>query len=315
MTEYDVTDAITPLDAAVKDGCSATMVEIPFSESYTDPSGCTVNADGYEKWIKLSLKNGWSFREFGYHIDGVYTGWYPNNYWSDHSIHYLSPKAEQLTDRTNEDDSTSSTSSLFYPEGRDDATVSAEVLSACQRMARFVYDDSFEEYMNYGRYGVARGLLVVYSRLERKTEETDIDTMLDKLPFLWSEHHSINYIKLRKSQTLTISTNPSRKRDLGTITGGGNHDVYTPVTLTATPNAGYRFLYWAEKYYAGPNSIISRDNPYTFTMPTDPTTIYAHFDGVTPGIVYNPLVSGNPIAFRRRLADDPAFNPYPIIAR
>lgn len=303
MTEYDVSDMITPLDAAVRDGCTATMVEIPFRESYTDPSGCTVNADGYERWIKLDLKNGWSFREFGYNTDGTYTGWWPNNDWYDGSIHYGDTKVEPRTQRENKDYSTTSTSSLFYPEGRDESTVSAEVLSECQRMARFVYDDSFERYMNFGRNVPVGGLLKQYN-IARRTEKTDLDTMLEKLPFSWGERNSINYIKLRKSQTLTISTNPSRKHDLGTITGGGYHDVYTPVTLTATPNPNYRFLYWAKKYYAKSEDVISRDNPYTLTMPTDPTTIYAHFDGATPGIIYNPLAGGR-IAYRPHRDGDP----------
>lgn len=104
----------------------------------------------------------------------------------------------------------------------------------------------------------------------------------------------------------------------GNVTGGGVFPSGTRITVSATPNQGFRFLYWSKsaKGKYGDSDFLYDRPSMTLTVPAAPSyVIYAHFDGTTPGIIYNPLVSGNPIAFRRRLADDPAFNPYPIIAR
>lgn len=99
----------------------------------------------------------------------------------------------------------------------------------------------------------------------------------------------------------------------GTVTGAGDVVQGSTVEVSATPNNGYRFLYWAKtaasKY--GDSDFLSASATYRFTAPTLASyELYAHFDGVTPGIIYNPLASGNPIAYRPDTADG-----NPIICR
>ena len=57
---------------------------------------------------------------------------------------------------------------------------------------------------------------------------------------------------------------------LGSVTGGGTYDNYSFVTLTATPNPNYHFVYWL----SGGDTITY--NPYTFTVTSD-TVFTAHF--------------------------------------
>lgn len=57
---------------------------------------------------------------------------------------------------------------------------------------------------------------------------------------------------------------------MGSATGGGTYDVYTPVTVTATPTPNHRFLYWL----SGGDTVTA--NPYTFVLYTD-SALVAHF--------------------------------------
>ena len=64
-----------------------------------------------------------------------------------------------------------------------------------------------------------------------------------------------NFIRL---YTVTTSSNPATG---GTTTGNGTFDSGSPVTVTATPSAGYRFVNWSE----GGNSV-STNATYTFSI-------------------------------------------------
>ena len=64
---------------------------------------------------------------------------------------------------------------------------------------------------------------------------------------------TIYNIKVQPSSTLGGST-----------TGGGNHVNGDPVTVTATPNTGYKFTGWKEN-----GQIVSEDSSYTFTVSGD----------------------------------------------
>jgi surface protein len=68
--------------------------------------------------------------------------------------------------------------------------------------------------------------------------------------------------------TIVASVSPESS---GTISGTGNYSFDESVTLTATPNEGYTFVYWAEG-----GAEVSTDAEYTFTA-TDDRTLVANF--------------------------------------
>ncbi len=58
----------------------------------------------------------------------------------------------------------------------------------------------------------------------------------------------------------------------GTVTGGGVMRRGEEVTIEAKPNDGYVFSGWYED-----NSLLSKDNPYTFEMPSNERSLKARF--------------------------------------
>lgn len=58
--------------------------------------------------------------------------------------------------------------------------------------------------------------------------------------------------------TITATIDPP---DAGTVTGAGEYQEGTTVTLTATVNDGYKFTGWQEN-----GSVVSTNNPYIFTV-------------------------------------------------
>ncbi|MBP5477078.1 MAG: InlB B-repeat-containing protein, partial [Paludibacteraceae bacterium] len=71
---------------------------------------------------------------------------------------------------------------------------------------------------------------------------------------------------------LTATASPGKG---GYVDGGGYYLSGTSVTLTATPNANYRFVRWSDG---------NTDNPRTITMPGANTTYTAVFDGSVAGV-------------------------------
>ncbi|MCQ2273322.1 MAG: leucine-rich repeat protein [Bacteroidales bacterium] len=59
---------------------------------------------------------------------------------------------------------------------------------------------------------------------------------------------------------------------MGTVTGAGTYDEGTVVTLTATPNEGFRFVRWSNG---------ETENPYSFTLTCD-STVTAIFEADMP---------------------------------
>ena len=74
-----------------------------------------------------------------------------------------------------------------------------------------------------------------------------------------------------RTYALTTTVSPAIG---GVVTGGGAHDAGTAVTLTATPNVGYRFFYWSG-WCAGTGACA-------LTMTAD-YSVTAHFDAVATG--------------------------------
>ncbi len=64
----------------------------------------------------------------------------------------------------------------------------------------------------------------------------------------------------------------------GMITGPGTYLHNTQVTLTATPDQGFRFLYWTIN-----GQTVSTDQEYTF-LATENMEILAHFEQLPSGL-------------------------------
>ena len=77
-----------------------------------------------------------------------------------------------------------------------------------------------------------------------------------------------------KYYTITATADPSEG---GTVSNGGDYAANSQVTLTATPNAGYRFVGWFES-----GTTVSTNTSYTFTANSD-RSLTAQFDKISSG--------------------------------
>ena len=73
--------------------------------------------------------------------------------------------------------------------------------------------------------------------------------------------------------TLTLNRN---NNTWGTVTGGGTYAAGAEVEITATPNAGYRFVEWEDSF----GSTVSTDTTHTFTIPAANVTLLAIFEQI-----------------------------------
>ena len=78
-----------------------------------------------------------------------------------------------------------------------------------------------------------------------------------------------------------VNVNPENS---GTVTGSGNYLHGDEVTVTATPNTGYRFVNWTEN-----GNVVSEESEYSFTI-TNERNIVANFTLLD----YDVIVSVNP---------------------
>lgn len=97
--------------------------------------------------------------------------------------------------------------------------------------------------------------------------------------FTVNSSHTLN-AKFERLYTVTVGSTAG-----GTATGGGTYTEGDTVTLTATPNTGYRFVGWVDQS----GQSVSSDNPFTFVATSD-STLTAKFEQVYTVTVN---VSGN----------------------
>ncbi len=71
--------------------------------------------------------------------------------------------------------------------------------------------------------------------------------------------------------TLSANSNPSNG---GSVNGIGTYDINSLVTLTATPNSGYRFSSWTES-----GNVVSTNVSYTFTLSSN-RNLVANFEQI-----------------------------------
>ena len=104
--------------------------------------------------------------------------------------------------------------------------------------------------------------------------------------FRLSEVNGTNYITLLYMDNLNIveSDDTAASYDLkvtaegnGTVTGAGKYSEGTVATLKATPDSGYEFAGW----YDG-TTLLSKENPYEYTVDGKVTSITAKFEKVQP---------------------------------
>ena len=88
-----------------------------------------------------------------------------------------------------------------------------------------------------------------------------------------SEDIQLNY-------DIIVTVNPE---NAGTVTGDGYYDVNDIVTLTASANAGYKFVSWTEN-----DEVVSTESQYLFTFTTQ-RELVANFELLT----YEVAVSAN----------------------
>jgi uncharacterized repeat protein (TIGR02543 family) len=100
------------------------------------------------------------------------------------------------------------------------------------------------------------------------------------------------YVKIEPAKKITISATSTAG---GTVEGAGTYRDGATVTLTATPNSGYKFVNWTKN-----GSVVSTDATYTFTA-TESAEYVANFQQNTPSAPPAPshvsvtLVYGNGI--------------------
>lgn len=107
--------------------------------------------------------------------------------------------------------------------------------------------------------------------------------------------------KFEQVYTVTVSSTEG-----GTATGGGTYAKGDTVTLTATPNSGYRFVGWLES-----GTTVSTNTNYTFAANSD-RSLTAQFDRISSGggdsdptysITLPSRVTGGELKLSRRYAE------------
>ena len=93
------------------------------------------------------------------------------------------------------------------------------------------------------------------------TENNEVISEESEYSFIITSDRNIvaNFTLLDYDVTTTVNIENS-----GSITGAGNYYHGDEVSLTATPNVGYRFVNWTEN-----NEVVSEESEYTFIITTD----------------------------------------------
>ena len=87
---------------------------------------------------------------------------------------------------------------------------------------------------------------------------------------------TINPVWRATTSTVTVTATATN----GSVTGGGVVEAGTSVTLTATPDAGYKFANWTVG-----GAEVSTANPYTFTAEAD-VEVVANFEELPKATIY-----------------------------
>lgn len=118
---------------------------------------------------------------------------------------------------------------------------------------------------------------------------------------------AVKNISLTKVYTVVTNYNVTvnvNDETMGTATGGGQFPAGTEVTLTATPNEGYRFMRWDMRWED--EHSWSTVNPVTITVPEHNITFTAVFAADTPEGIEQ-AIDGASISLYPNPADEQLF--------
>jgi hypothetical protein len=107
---------------------------------------------------------------------------------------------------------------------------------------------------------------------------------MKKLFFILALLGMASFLTLAQTYTIIVLTNPIEG---GEVSGGGNYEYGTAITISATPNEGFNFVCWTED-----SDTVSPYSNYTFAVTRD-LTLIAHFTEETVSY-YNVGVSVTP---------------------
>ena len=124
---------------------------------------------------------------------------------------------------------------------------------------------TINQHPNYSGYKFSAWRESTYSGAELSTDNSYTVTLTG------DQTIAAHYISAT-TYLLTTKTSPLKG---GTVDGGGYYPTGTSVTLTATPNANYRFVRWSDG---------NTDNPRTYTTTNAAVTLTAEFEGYVTGV-------------------------------
>lgn len=116
-----------------------------------------------------------------------------------------------------------------------------------------------------GEYALEFSIVPGWEAMNPKTVKIEPDQITEL---------KVNYEENANNYSIDVSVADTG----GMITGSGTYLHNTQVTLTATPDQGYRFLYWTIN-----GQIVSTDQEYTFLV-TENMEILAHFEQLSSGL-------------------------------
>ena len=104
------------------------------------------------------------------------------------------------------------------------------------------------------------------------TENEEVVSTETEYTFIITSHRDLVANFKLADYDVTVSVNPE---DAGVVTGTGNYTHGDEVTVTATPNFGYKFVSWTEN-----DNVVSEELEYVFTI-TSNRNLVANFELLT----------------------------------
>ena len=106
---------------------------------------------------------------------------------------------------------------------------------------------------------------------------------------IWGDTQSwydreVRAVFTQNSYTISVSVGTGSPNNSGTVSGGGSFHYGDSCTVTATPNAGFKFIKWTATDSAQA-AEVSASSSYTFNV-TGNATFYAHFKSATGKLLH-----------------------------
>ena len=136
-------------------------------------------------------------------------------------------------------------------------------------------------------YGSANDLITfrLYNHWNGLEYNDDIESVTFTVNAIWGSVGNPYVFDFSSNVTYYSITTNVLPSGTGNVTGGGDYQYGRPCTLTASPNSGYKFLYWMKD-----GEEIATNATYSFTV-TENATYSACF---ATNATYNPHWTANP---------------------